>query len=180
MLKDNKGISLTTMVVTVLIILIILSAITYSAFNSMKIRRLNKLYNDIRQLNDAVAVYYLKNGTLPVQSSAIYRFKVNETINEKIIKFVLKDGVTTLRNENDLLNPNDFGVINSNGDEGVLYYKLDTKLLKNLSLNYDKDGSFIINSNSHKIYYVEGVDVDGVLYHTLPLNYRKIPLKTTT
>ena len=46
MLKDNKGISLTLAVITVLAFIIILSTISFSAVNSVKMRKLNKLYND--------------------------------------------------------------------------------------------------------------------------------------
>ena len=45
MIKSKKGISLSTMVITVLIMLLIMGTLVYSAVDSVKIRKLNKLYN---------------------------------------------------------------------------------------------------------------------------------------
>ena len=41
MLKNKKGISLTTMVITVMIMFIIMGTLVYSAVDSVKIRKLN-------------------------------------------------------------------------------------------------------------------------------------------
>ena len=71
MLKDNKGMSLTTTVMTVLVIIIILSTLGYTSYANLKIRKLNNLYTDIRTLSDEVAIYYLQNGTLPVSGETI-------------------------------------------------------------------------------------------------------------
>ena len=147
MLKGNKGISLTLAVITVLALIIILSTISFSAVNSIKMRRLNKLYNDIRVLNDAVAVYYIKNNELPIENSSTYEIELGSEVDEKL-KFILKPSSANFTTSADLLNPNDFGSFKKtvtsgsstteNTVEGVKYYKLNTGLLKNLSLNYDK------------------------------------------
>jgi type II secretory pathway pseudopilin PulG len=181
MLKSNKGISLTTMVITVLIMIIILSTLTYSAVDSIKIRRLNKLYNDIRQLNDAVAVYYLKHNELPINSANYVLVKEGDSVGDDI-SFVVNSGVTTLSSKNDLINPNDFGTINNTSTNGTIYYEINLKLLENLSLNYANDGDssskdyYIINPKSHMIYYFKGITVDGETYHSLPVTYRDVNL----
>ena len=163
MFKNNKGISLVTMVMTVLVMLILLSTLTYSAYTSLEIRNLNKLYNDIRTLNDAVAVYYMENGSLPV-SGEYATISVGETLDDNI-SFVTNDG--TFINQDSLVNPNDY-----NEDTGVgqaTYYTLDLGLFDNISL--ENDGQYIINEQSHTIFYVEGITVQGVTYHSLELNY---------
>ena len=71
MLKSNKGMSLTTVIMTLLIIIIILSTLVYTAYTNLKIRKLNSLYTDIRTLSDEVAIYYLENNKLPVSSETI-------------------------------------------------------------------------------------------------------------
>ena len=48
---------------------IIIGTLTYSAVDSVKIRKLNKLYDDLRMLQDAVETYYLQHGRLPVDES---------------------------------------------------------------------------------------------------------------
>lgn len=169
MQKNDKGISLTTAVITVMVVIIILTTLSYSAINNIKIKKLNQLYSDIRQLNDKVAVYYLKTGSLPIDSSQSYEISTTNTedeIESMPIKFVLKD--STLVNSESLINPNDYEVDGTNYK--AQYYQLDTSLLDNVSLN--NAGSFIINSQSHAIYYLDGVVVDGKEYHTLPLEYR--------
>jgi type II secretory pathway pseudopilin PulG len=184
MLKSNKGISLTTMVITVLIMIIILSTLTYSAVDSIKIRRLNKLYNDIRQLNDAVAVYYLKHNELPIDSTTSIIVTQGGSIGNNN-SFLVNSGVTTLKYKDNLINPNDYGEINNTTNGmvyGIIYYKINLELLENLSLNYGKNGDssnkdyYIINSKSHTIYYYKGVTVDGETYHSLPITYRDVNL----
>jgi hypothetical protein len=154
--------------------IIILSTITYSAISSTKIRRLNKLYNDIRQLNDAVAVYYLKNNELPIDESKKYTLSKDATsseINASNIKFVLNSD--TFSSSEDLVNPNDY----DDSISGVVYYKINAKLLDNLSLNYD--GDFIVNQKSHMIYYLQGITVDNETYYSLPVTYRDVNFNLT-
>ena len=68
-MRSNKGMSLVTVVMTLLIIVIILSTLVYTAYTNLKVRKLNSLYTDIRTLSDEVAVYYLENNALPVDDS---------------------------------------------------------------------------------------------------------------
>ncbi len=164
MLKNNKGMSLVTVVMTVIVMLILLSTLTYTAYTNIKIRDLNKLYNDIRTLNDQVAVYYMENGKLPV-SDEYATITVGEELSDNI-SFVTKEG--TFISQDSLVNPNDY-----NDESGVgqaVYYCLDLGLFDNISL--ENDGQYIINEQSHTIYYVSGVTLKGTTYYTLPLNYK--------
>ena len=164
MLKNNKGLTLVTMIITVLVMLILLSTLTYTAYTSLRIRGLNKLYNDIRTLNDKVAVYYMENGQLPV-GDEYATITVGDNLDDNI-NFVTKDG--TFTDQDSLVNPNDY-----NDESGVgqaTYYNLDLELFDNISL--ENDGQYIINEQSHTIYYVEGVTLQGTTYYTLPLNYK--------
>lgn len=165
MLKSRKALSLTTMVITVMIMFIIMGTLVYSAVDSVKIRKLNKLYNDLRQLSDAVEVYSLKNGgELPVDSSKdTITLSKNDNAGDKKIGFVLKSGKTTVSDASDFYNPNDFNGTNAE------YKYLKLSLIKNLSLNYTDD--YIINTKSHTIYYYTGLTVGGETYNYLPLTY---------
>ena len=164
MLKNNKGITLVTMVITVLILLILLTTLTYTAYTNIGIRGLNKLYNDIRTLNDKVAVYYMENGKLPV-GDMYATINVGDELGEDI-ELVTKDG--TFTDQESLVNPNDYTYENGVGQ--AIYYRLDLGLFDNISL--ENDGVYIINDQSHTIYYVEGVTLQGTTYYTLPLNYK--------
>ena len=70
-MRNNKGMSLVTVVMTLLIIVIILSTLVYTAYTNLKVRKLNSLYTDIRTLSDEVAVYYLENNALPTDGETI-------------------------------------------------------------------------------------------------------------
>lgn len=175
MLKNKRGISLTTMVITVMIMLIIMGTLVYSAVDSVKIRKLNKLYNDLRQLDDAVGIYYLKNGELPVdttkESIVVNNNDSIDTLNTKNIAFVLKNGATTAIKDN-FFNPNDFDSTGPN----ATYQFLKLNLLDNLTLNYPTN-EYIVNTKSHTIYNFTGVTVDKKSYHSLPLEYKDTQYK---
>ena len=61
-------------------------------------------------------------------------------------------------------------------NDGEIYYTIDLEELENPSLNYG-DGyrscasdRYIINEDSHVIYYVKGITYDGKEYHTIGQN----------
>ena len=181
MLRNKKAISLTTMVITVMIMFIIMGTLVYSAVDSVKIRKLNNLYNDLKQLEDAVGVYYLKNDELPVFTDTdkapitINKDEELASVESKNIAFVLNLRGSKVAGPEDFVNPNDFiyTVKNSTDivDSGSATYKyLNLSLLNNLSLN-NPTNEYIINTQSHTIYNLTGVTVDGKTYHSLPLTY---------
>lgn len=171
MLKNRKGISLTTAVITVMILLVIMGTLVYSALDSVKIRKLNNLYSDLRQIDDAVGIYYLKYGKLPIKNDAshstITASKNDEraTLETNKIDFILKDNVNKLADKNSLINPNDYF------STSATYEYIDLSLLNNISLYYP-DNEFIVNTRSHTVYNLTGIKLDGKTYHSLPLNYK--------
>ena len=171
MLKNKRGLSLTTMVITVMIMFIIMGALVYSAVDSVKVRKLNKFYDDLRLLTDSVEVYYLKNGKLPVDDSQsdiiVSKNDTKETVESNKISFVLKKGINTVTNQESFFNPNDYDVTNTK----ATYKYLKLSLLDNLSLN-NKDNVYIINTQSHTIYNYTGLTIDKVTYNSLPLTYK--------
>lgn len=121
-------------------------------------RNLNNMYNDIRILKDKVDIYYSKYGTIPVLEDAY-------------------TSMNTLTTEITSMNPND----NSK------YYVIDLTALENVTLNYGKDYEkykqssytngtdlYIINEQSHNIYYVRGIQLDEKTYYTVPGSYTKV------
>lgn len=166
MIKNNKGISLITMGMTVLILIIILTTLVYTAITNFKVGKLNNLYTDLKTLSDKVAAYYLENGGLPV-SSEYAVIEEGESL-ENNISFVTKDGVFS--GKESLINPNDY---DSSGEIGrAVYYILDVDVFNNITLS--NTGRYIINEQSHTVYYVNGVNVDGTVYHSLQLKYKDI------
>lgn len=165
MLKSKKGISLTTMVITVLVMLIVMGTLVYSAVDSVKIRKLNKFYSDLRELNDTIELYYLRNGELPTKGSPIV-VNLNADLTDKNMSFVT-NGKETNVTEADFFNPNDIET------DTATYYEIDLDLLDNISLNYPTN-KYIINTKSHTVYNYTGITVEKKVYNYIPLNYTKV------
>ena len=154
---NNKGISLISLTITVVVILILTSIILYNASKDVKISNLSALQSDIVNLQDKVASYYAQYGKIPAITS-------NEYTNIDDIK--------------------NAGVISSSVDTGK-FYVIDLSAMENVTLNYGKDYEkvrtgeaqtseqinnlkdiYIINETSHNIFYVEGIKIDNEQYYT--------------
>ena len=66
MKNNRKGVSVLSIGIAITIMLIIVSTITFSVIDNLKIQKLDNLYNDIRILKEKVDMYYLKYGKIPV------------------------------------------------------------------------------------------------------------------
>ena len=166
MVKNKKGITLVSLAIAVTVIMIITGVVLYNLRSNLKIEKLKKMQNDIENLSDKVETYYMQYGDIPA-------VKEYEYTNYNQIQSA--------------------GVISSAVDTGKFYIiKLD--LLENLTLNYGKDYEkikngevtteeqvneltdiYIINADSHNIFYVEGISIDGEVYYT---NYTKEEIDT--
>lgn len=149
--NTNKGITMVSLIITIVVIFIIAGTTVHTSLKRFEINELSKMYNDIKLLSDKVANYYLRYNGLPV---------VKDSSNNSIIYPI--SSLNFDKNVND----------NSN------YYILDLKAMEGLSLNYGEEGLnnstvsakdiYIVNEASHVVYYVKGIEVDGIVYHTLP------------
>ena len=155
-LRENKGVTLSTLVIAILLMTIITSIIIYNTIAGANTRALNNMYNDITILKDRIDVYYSKYGTIPV----------------------LEGEYTNIEN-----------IQNINSNDNDKYYVIDLEALENLTLTHG-DGYtrykqvqssyitdiYVINEQSHNIYYVRGIVLDGNTYYTLPGDYTKVNL----
>lgn len=149
-LKSNKGVTMVALGVTILIIVIITSTLVYNSFTGMSTRTLNNMYNDVELLENKIAAYYVKYGQLPILN-------------------LLYTDISTIKDIN----------VNDNGN----YYVIDLSLLPNLTLNFGKgyksikqgdtsnNDVYVINEQSHNVYYPAGVKYDGIMYYTVQANY---------
>ncbi len=158
-IKEEKGITLITLVIAIVIMLVIASMLIYNGGTSLRTSVLNDMYNDITILKDRVDLYYARYGKIPVLDSKYEN--VPSSISE--------------------INVNDNGV----------YYVIKLEELDNLTLNYGKAYEkykdnpktgerdlYIINEQSHTIYYLKGINVDGKTYYTIPENNTKLEVET--
>ncbi len=141
----ETGITLITLTIAVCILIVISSLLVYNAKNGIKMRNLKMMYNDIELLSDKVEAYNAKYGALPAEIEywGIRYFSPEPNDNDKyyVIDLHALDGIS-------LNYGSDFENITSEQD----------------TLNYDN--LYIINEQSHHIYYARGIEMDGVLYYT--------------
>ena len=181
--RSQKGISLIALTTTILVLAIVTSIVVYNAKNNIMIKQYKKLENDIDVLNNKVGMYYLKNGELPIcmRSDRTYiEYNDNRTGKEQKYNKFKED---KHQNDNDkyfILDLNKIDGISLN--YGADFYKID-QAYKNLAYCPDLD---VTNQQSHRIYYVKGIDMgieraadgslsNGKVYYTVGENV-EIPL----
>ena len=182
-IKENRGLTLVSLILTVIIILIITAAMIYNTKNQLQMRTIQNLKNDIETLNAKVDEYYLKYGELPKLSNYTYPNdeNVSDPVNKEDFQAIL---LTKASGRNASLN----GSINPNdGDE---YIVIDVEKLGNITLTYGYDDEYmhikqvgnvveydedpliveselyVINTKTHQIYFPHGIFVDDVMYFT--------------
>ena len=116
--------------------------------NGIKISELNNMYKDIKNLEDKIALYYLDNGSIPIKDESIIYFSDNS------------------------INPND----------NEIYYEIDISKLENLDISYGKGvfgakDKYIINEESHTIYYYLGIEYKDKMIFSRDINYEYVDLE---
>ena len=141
-IKQEKGVSMIALVITVLILVILTNMLIYNAQDSIHVQALTDLYNDIDMLREKVSAYYNEYGKIPAE-----------------IKYTNTSGLSSILGYND--KQDEFYIIDLEAMQGItLNYGKDYEKVKN-----DKENAntytdiYIVNLNSHNIFYVEGITV---------------------
>ena len=149
-MRKNKGITMISLVITIIVLLILTSITIYNGLAQLGIKRVNNLYADIDSISTKVAEYYLKNETIPIYNDPYVNNK------DELKAMFIANGATETE---ELINVNDEGA----------YYVIDLSKLDNLTLNYGDDyktwnssepksqNVYIINPVTHQIYFPHGV-----------------------
>ena len=154
-IRNNKGITLIAEVITVLLLILIVSVITYSSTSGLQIQRLNNMYADIVSIQEKAQNYYLKYGKAPVDK--------NQKVDDSVIESMTQE-----------LN------INDKADD---YYKINLEDFKSITFNNKQtdENYYFMNAETLTIYYSKGVKVKNLngetseqTYHTLPSNYKDV------
>ena len=149
-MKKQSGITIMTLVITIIIMIIIMSVTINLGMENLNVKNLNNLYVDLKTLKDNVAIYYREYGELPLGK-----------------KFTESYAFTTDQNPNDDI------------DE---YYVIDVSKLGDIvliqNLTWTGNEVYIINKETHTIYYPEGVTIDGETYYKLPGEYSDLTPQT--
>lgn len=145
--RQENGVTMLALVLTVVILLILTNVLIYNAKDNIYINSLTNLYNDISILREKVSEYYQEYGRIPAQ-----------------IEYTNKDGLDSMSS-----------VLSTQNDTGA-FYVIDLEAMQGLTLNYGRDYEnvknikdesaarsytdlYIINENSHNIFYVKGIEV---------------------
>lgn len=141
--KQEKGITLIALTVTIIILLIVTNILVYNAQDSIYIKALTNLYNDIELLREKTSEYYNEYGKIPGEIKYTNISKLSNVLSEK-------------------------------NEIGYDFYIIDLEAMQGITLNYGKDYNkvkndrdncnnytdiYIINENSHNIFYVQGVSI---------------------
>lgn len=149
-IKQEKGVTLTILVITVITLMIITGTLIYNVEDSTRIKKLTNLYSDIDLLRTKVTDYYEEYGEIPAK-----------------IKYTNTSGLSN--------------VLSKNNDTVDDFYVIDLEAMKGITLNYGNDYEkiindttitkenpekadqykdlYIINKNSHNIFYAKGVSI---------------------
>ena len=147
MLKSNKGITLITLSITIIIMMILSFTVSVNTSTYIERKKKTNFETDITKLQEEVSHYYVENKELPI---------ANKYTNVDMLEKDIND------NEN--------------------YYVIDLAEFEDLELSYGQDyyeitdytleisdleDIYIINEQSHAIYYPKGIEYDGIRYYTI-------------
>ena len=144
--KGEKGISLISLTITIVILVLITNMLVYNAKDSVHIKNLNGMKNDIENLRDKVSEFYNEYGNVPANIPYTnLSTELQQVFNEKEKKNLSQ------------------------------FYVLDLQAMQGLTLNYGneyekvKDTNtenankytdlYIINKITHNIFLVKGIKV---------------------
>ncbi len=140
-MKNEKGITLIILVLTILLLIIVTALLASHSNYSLEALDITKLISDVESLNNKIETYYLKYDKLPTYGEAIPKEDISEAITDL------------------------------NTDDGTVYYAIDLQKLDNPTLyfgnGYDvpNEDTYLINEETHTIYYLKGVTYQEKVYH---------------
>ena len=154
-IKNNKGITMVALIITIVVILIISATMITSISNYTNSSALMNMQADIQLLKDKAVVYYNSYGEIPGCKETFYDRIVNDENTITIYKISESTNI-------------DEGFIADRGvDDGDVYYQVDTTKLNNVTLNLGTDEDvYIINARTLNVYYTNGIMSEDVMHYT--------------
>ena len=159
-MKD-KGITLISLVITIIVMLILSATVTVNIKQSTEIGDVSELKTDITNLKKKVENFYKEYGEIPAEIEYTNISKLSNVLN-------------TTEKESD-----------------SMFYVIDLQAMKGISLNYGRDYEniknnpthtvsdyedlYIINNKTHNIFYVAGVRSSDTIYYTTYTEAEEVP-----
>lgn len=154
-LKKERGVTLISLTIAVVILIILADVVVYNISDSLKGTNLKEMQNDIDNLKDKISSYYNQNGKIPakIQYTNIEHLKQAGVISDKVdIGNFLVIDLSAI--ENLTLN------------KGEDYEKIKSLENPNTEKVNEYTDLYIINEISHNIFYVAGVTMNDKIYYT--------------
>ncbi len=160
--KNKKGITMLTLIITIVVGLIIVSAGIVTVSNSISNATITAFANDLNTIQDQVNLYYMQNDSFPVYDGEDAYAQID------ITDLASANGNYAEFQEELELN----GDWNDNGSLGA-FYKIDLsklnveKTVRGTKQNSDESDIYVVSYPSMNIYYVKGVEVKSETYFSL-------------
>lgn len=138
----KKGLSLSTVVIAISIMLILVSSVSVIGSSAITSANFEEYKSNIDRVSDEVNIYVTDNGTLPV---------TNEVI---AINSLGKDFLNQVKENGDLANK---------------FYIVDISKLNDYSIkkgkgNVENKDVFLVTENTNNVYYLKGFKYRGKVY----------------
>ena len=159
-MKVKNGITLIILVLTIILALILVTATTLAVGNSIDNARLAAFANDLKEVQDAVKIYYMENDFFPTPADS------TDALSQKAIFEIVSNKVIF---KQDLSVNNDY---NENENLGS-FYKIDLKILgveqtvRGTQENREPDDVYVVSYPSMNVYYLAGVKAKNNTYYSL-------------
>ena len=152
-LKSQAGITLTTLMITIVVLSILVAIVVRHVDTGTDLRNYNYMKADIDLLYSKIMTYYNENNSIPTTGDA---FNAKTTLGGQ---------ASSRDNDN--------------------YYQIDLSQLYNITLNFGggtlQNGDiYIVNEQSHEVYYFKGVVVDNEKYYHPVSNNEQKTINDTT
>lgn len=161
----KKGISMIILVVTIVLVLILVSTITVTTGDSIVNARITAFAQDLKNVEEAVTLYYQQNDEFPVlgEEKAYSKGEILDIVGN--------------RNSSAFVEELDLNNDNVENDNLGAFYMIDLAKLDveetSRGLQIDEDGNellndvFVVSYPSMNVYYLQGLSAKNTVYFSL-------------
>ena len=159
-MKSEKAVTLITLVITIIVLIILTFTITVNVDQYANQKKRSNFETDIKNLKEEIDQYYAREKKLPI---------INKFTNVSMLESIknVNDNENYYVIDIDKLNVR----LNYGTDYSSIYQKEETEEITDLLDVY------IINEESHTIYYPKGLEYSGELHYTLNATYNMIKVE---
>ena len=151
-MKNKKGMSMISLIITVIVILILLATSIGFMGNAVDNSRISAFANDLVEIEDAVRTYYVEKDEFPTSDSD------KNALSQNALLGLISDGKSYLEDELKLN-----GDYIENGNLGA-FYKIDLSKIGVASTKRgtkdsgDTSDIYVVSYPSLNVYYVKGIE----------------------